>query len=216
MKLLMRCRVILVTVALFGVPAGAAAQTLGEITGVVRDSSGAVIPGATVAVTNPATNATRTAMSNEAGIYHFPALQPGTYTIKVEMAGFRTITQTGVELQVQQSARLDFSLQVGQVTETIEVSGTAALIASENATVGTVIENQRIVDLPLNGRNFLQLVALSSNVSTGFGNGGQSSSRLGGDRATQQISISGNRREWNYFPLDGVNNTEVDFNTYLF
>ncbi|PYU93966.1 MAG: hypothetical protein DMG08_08815, partial [Acidobacteria bacterium] len=137
MRQLMRCRVILVTAALLGVTAGAAAQTLGEITGVVRDSSGAVIPGATVAVTNPATNATRTVMSNEAGVYHFPALQPGTYTIKVEMAGFRTITQTGVELQVQQSARLDFSLQVGQVTATIEVSGTAALIASENATVGT-------------------------------------------------------------------------------
>src|SRR5438132_1190888 len=212
---LMRCRVILVTAALLGVTAGAAAQTLGEITGWVRDSSGAVIPGATVAVTNPATNATRTVMSNEAGVYHFPALQPGTYTIKVEMAGFRTITQTGVELQVQQSARLDFSLQVGQVTETIEVSGTAALIASENATVGTVIENKRVIDLPLNGRNFLQLVSLSSNVSSGFQSAGQAGSRQGGTRSTQNISVAGQRSMFNRFTLDGVENTDVNFNTYV-
>src|SRR5213592_3676719 len=215
MRQLMRCRVILVTAALLGVTAGAAAQTLGEITGVVRDSSGAVIPGATVAVTNPATNATRTVMSNEAGVYRFPALQPGTYTIKVEMAGFRTITQTGVELQVQQSARIDFSLQVGQVAETIEVSGTAALIASENATVGTVIENRRIVDLPLNGRNFLQLVSLSSNVSFGFQSAGQAGSRQGGTRSTQNISVAGQRSMFNRFTLDGVENTDVNFNTYV-
>src|SRR5213078_89375 len=137
----------------------ALAQTQASISGVIHDPSGAVIPGATVTVTNPATNLVRTAISNEAGVYNFPVLQPGKYNIKVELPGFRTITQNDVELQVQQSARLDFTLQVGQLSETVEVSGTAALIATENATVGTVIENKRIIDMPLNGRNFLQLVA---------------------------------------------------------
>src|SRR6266704_6009774 len=137
----------------------AVAQTQAGISGVIHDPSGAVIPGVTVTVTNPATNFVRPAISNDAGVYNFPVLQPGRYNIKVELPGFRTITQD-VELQVQQSARLDFTLQVGEVSQTIEVSGAAALIATENATVGTVIENKRIVDMPLNGRNFLQLVSL--------------------------------------------------------
>src|SRR3989449_2175452 len=137
------------------------AQTQAGISGVIRDPSGAVIPGVTITVTNPATNSARSVISNEAGVYNLPGLQPGKYNIKVELPGFRTITQNDVELQVQQSARLDFVLQVGELNQTVEVSGTAALIATENATVGTVIENQRIVDMPLNGRNFLQLVALS-------------------------------------------------------
>ena len=121
-----------------------------------------------------------------------------------------------MELQVEQVARIDFQLRVGAVTQTVEVSGGAPLLDTENAAVGTVIENQRIVELPLNGRNFLQLVALSPNVSASFANGGQSSARLGGDRSSQQLSISGNRREWNYFTLDGMDNTDVDFNSYLF
>src|SRR6266699_3761138 len=146
----------------------ALAQADGSISGVIRDASGAVIPGAMVTVTNPATNQVRSAISNEAGVYNFPVLQPGKYDIKVELPGFRTITQNGVELQVQQSARLDFLLQVGELTETIEVAGTAGLLATENATVGTIIDNKSIVDLPLNGRNFLQLVSLSPNVAYGF------------------------------------------------
>src|SRR5215467_6586888 len=119
----------------------AMAQTDGAISGVIRDPSGAVIPGAMVTVTNPATNQVRSAISNEAGVYNFPVLQPGKYNIKVELPGFRTIEQNGVELQIQQSARIDFTLQVGEISQTVEVSGTAALIATENATVGTVIEN---------------------------------------------------------------------------
>jgi len=115
----------------------AIAQTQASISGVVHDSTGAVIPGVTVTVTNPSTNFTRNAISNEAGVYNFPSLQPGRYDIKVELPSFRTITQNDVELQVQQSARLDFTLQVGEVSQTVEVSGTAALIATENATVGT-------------------------------------------------------------------------------
>src|SRR5262249_14765023 len=85
-----------------------------------------------------------------------------------------------------------------------------------NATVGTVIENRRIVELPLNGRNYLQLVALSPNVSAEFAGPGQAGDRQGGQRANQQLSISGQRREFNYYTLDGVDNTDVNFNTYIF
>src|SRR5438477_452741 len=194
----------------------AVAQTQASISGVVHDPTGAVIPGVTVTVTNPATNFLRMAISNEAGVYNFPVLQPGIYKIKVELPGFRTIEQNGVELQIQQSARLDFNLQVGEVSQTVEVSGTAALIATENATVGTVIENRRIVDMPLNGRNFLQLVALSPNVSYGFTDSTIAGNRQGGARAQQNISVSGQRSEFNHFTLDGVENTDVNFNTYVF
>src|SRR5256712_7685394 len=193
----------------------ALAQTDGSISGVIRDASGAVIPGATVTVTNPATNQVRSAISNEAGVYNFPVLQPGKYNIKVELPGFRTITQNDVELQVQQSARIDFTLQVGEVSQTVQVEGTAALIATENATVGTVIENKRIIEMPLNGRNFLQLTSLSPNVSYGFTTAGQEDQRQGGSRAAQNIAVAGQRSAFNHFTLDGVENTDVNFNTYV-
>src|SRR2546427_12735167 len=194
----------------------ALAQTDGSISGVIRDASGAVIPGAMVTVTNPATNQVRSAISNEAGVYNFPVLQPGRYNMKVELPGFRTITQNDVELQVQFAARIDFTLQVGDVSQTVEVEGTAALIATENATVGTVIENKSIVEMPLNGRNFLQLVSLSPNVSYGFSDSTQATTRQGGQRAQQNISIAGQRSEFNHFTLDGVENTDDNFNSYLF
>ncbi|PYR85424.1 MAG: hypothetical protein DMG18_06150, partial [Acidobacteria bacterium] len=193
----------------------ALAQTDGSISGVIRDASGAVIPGAMVTVTNPATNQVRSAISNEAGVYNFPVLQPGKYNIKVELPGFRTITQNDVELQVQFAARIDFTLQVGDVSQTVEVEGTTALIATENATVGTVIENKRIVEMPLNGRNFLQLASLSPNVSYGFTGAGQEDQRQGGSRAAQNIAVAGQRSAFNHFTLDGVENTDVNFNTYV-
>ena len=191
------------------------AQTLGEITGVVSDSTGAVIVGAKVTATNTGTNAARTAVTNDSGIYSFPAMQPGAYTLKVEMAGFKSFNETGIRLQVQQTARIDVAMEVGEVTQTIEVSGGGALLTTENATVGTVIENKRIVDLPLNGRNFLQLVAVSPNVSFGFQSAGQAGSRQGGTRSTQNISLAGQRAQFNRFTLDGIENTDVNFNTYI-
>jgi Carboxypeptidase regulatory-like domain len=191
------------------------AQTLGTITGEVRDSSGAVVPGVTVTVVNKATNATRTASSNTSGLFDFPALQPGLYTVKSELDGFKTVTRD-VELQVQGVARVNFTLEVGTISEMALVTAVAPLITTENATVGTVIENRRIIELPLNGRNYLQLVALSPNVSAEFADAGQAGSRQGGSRANQQLSISGQRREFNYFTLDGVDNTDVNFNTYIF
>jgi hypothetical protein len=195
--------------------APAFAQTLGTITGEVKDSSGAVVPGATVTVVNKATNATRTTSSNEVGLFDFPALPPGPYTVKTELDGFKTAT-SDVELQVQQTARVNFALELGTLSEMATVTGVSPLVETANATIGTVIENRRIVELPLNGRNYLQLVGLSPNVSAEFAGPGQAGARQGGTRANQQLSISGQRREFNYYTLDGVDNTDVNFNTYIF
>src|SRR5215472_14256871 len=191
-------------------------QTFGQITGLVTDSSGGVLVGAEVTVTNPQTSFTRTENTNDSGLYTFLNLLPGLYNVKVSAQGFQGAIRNNVELQVQQTARIDFQLHVGAVSEAVEVQGGAPLLATENATVGTVIDNQRIVELPLNGRNFLQLVALSPNVNATFADGGAAVSRQGGDRSSQNFAVAGMRREFNYYTLDGVANTDVDFNTYTF
>src|SRR5262249_51516671 len=123
------------------------AQTSGEITGEIRDPSGSVVVGARVSVINKANAAVRTVLTNDAGVYSFPSLQPGIYEIKVAMQGFQSMTRSDLELQVQQTARVDFTLQLGQVSEVVEVTGATGLLTTENATVGTVIENKRIVEL---------------------------------------------------------------------
>src|SRR5581483_2142857 len=190
-------------------------QTFGEITGTVTDATGAAVGGARVTAVNIDTNAARDSMTNDAGVYAFPSLPPGNYMVRVEKPGFKTSTRTDVLLEVQQSARLDFELAVGQVSESIEVSAQAALLSSENATVGTVIENRRIVELPLNGRNYLQLVSLAPNVSFGFPAAGQAGSRQGGVRADQSIAVAGQRASFNHYTLDGVENTDPNFNTFV-
>jgi hypothetical protein len=194
----------------------ASGQTFGQITGLVTDSSGGVVIGAAVTVTNPQTSLARTENTNSSGLYTFPNLLPGVYDVKVAAQGFQSAIRNSVELQVQQVARLDFQLKVGSITEAVEVTGGAPLLTTENATLGTVIDNQRIVELPLNGRNFIQLIALSPNVNASYADGGTAASRQGGDRATQNFSVGGQRREFNYYTLDGVANTDVDFNTYAF
>ncbi|MCX6632155.1 MAG: carboxypeptidase-like regulatory domain-containing protein [Candidatus Solibacter sp.] len=190
-------------------------QTLGEITGQVTDASGALIAGAKVAITNVNTNAARSAVTTDSGVYAFPSLQPGMYNVRVEKPGFKSAASNQVEVQVQQTVRLDIALTLGQISESIEVVGTAAQLQSENSTVGTVIENKRIVELPLNGRNYLQLVSLSPNVTTISPSAGQAGSRQGGDRAGQSISVAGQRIMFDHFTLDGVENTDPNFNTYV-
>ena len=191
------------------------AQTGGQITGEAKDPSGALVPNASITVTNTATNGVRTTTTNTAGLYSFPDLPPGIYDVKIVSAGFANVVKTGIELQVQQTARVDFALAVGQSTQTIEVAANAALLATENATVGTVIEQQRIMDLPLNGRSFFSLVALSPNVSYGFTAAAQASGRLAGSRGSLTIAVSGGRSTWENYTLDGITNTDVDFNTYI-
>lgn len=190
-------------------------QTLGTFTGEVKDSTGAAVAGAAVTVRNTATNGIRVVNTNEEGVYTIPALIPGIYDVKAEKTGFKVSTRTAVELQVQQTARVDFNLEVGQVTETIEVSGGAQLLATENATVGTVVEQKRITDLPLNGRNFFSLVALSPNVTYGFNQAAQAAGRQGGTRSQLTMSVSGARSAWSNYTLDGITNTDINFNLYI-
>lgn len=192
-----------------------AAQTYGDISGEVLDPSGSIVPGVKITLTNTATNAVRTTESNNAGAYTFPALQPGAYVLKAEKSGFKTFTRPNIEVQVQLSARITIEMQIGSVSEVVEVSAQAALLQSENSTVGTVIDNKRIVELPLNGRNALSLVALAPNVSFGFPSAGQAGSRQGGIRADQSISVGGQRAQYNRYTLDGVENTDPNFNTFV-
>ena len=189
--------------------------TFGEVTGRVTDSSGAAAPNAAVTLTNVSTNGVRNTVTNDSGDYSFPSLPPGVYNLKVEKQGFKAAESTNINVQVQQTVRLDFSLQLGQISESVQVEASAAQLQVENTTVGTVIENKRIVELPLNGRNYLQLVALAPNVTTLSPSAGQAGSRQGGDRANQSISVAGQRTMFDYFSLDGVNNTDPNFNTYV-
>ena len=163
----------------------------GEITGTVSDSSGAVIGDATVTVTNNGTGAVRTAKTNTSGIYDFSALTPGAYSLKIEKEGFNAEVRNNLELQVAQVARIDTTLNPGNVSTTVNVEAGAPVLQTEDATVGTVVEQKRVEDLPLNGRNFLSLTALTPGVSTNTPVNEVASSREGGTRGAFTVSAGG-------------------------
>ena len=199
--------------ALASVPA--LAQSFGEITGTVADNTGAVIAGAAISVVNDATNETRNVETNEVGNYTIPFLKPGNYSISAETDGFKKSTVTGVLVEVGSALRINLALEIGVVTEVVEVAANAIMLDTTSTALGTVVDQQRIVELPINGRNYLNLVKLSPNVSAEQGSGGQANSRQGGERSNQSISISGQRQQFNRFTLDGVENTDPNFNTFV-
>lgn len=201
--------------ALLLIATSAFAQTYGELGGIVSDASDAVLAGVQISVTNAATGQSRKVASSDAGVYSAPFLAPGRYDVTAEMAGFKTATLKGIKVQVDTKVRADLRLEVGAVSERIEVTAATPLVNSDNAAVGTVIENRRIVELPLNGRNWLQMVALSPNVSAEMRATGHVDSRQGGERGRQAISIAGQRQFFNRFTLDGVENTDVNYNSYV-
>ncbi len=133
----------------------------------VSDASGGVIPAAEITVENAATGVEYSAQSNETGFYSVPFLSPGTYSVTARTEGFAPSTRENLKLDVQQIARVDFELSIGNVTEVVEVSAAAALLESEQATMGQVIENKRIVEMPLNKRNYLELAQLSVGILPG-------------------------------------------------
>lgn len=189
----------------------AQAQTArGTILGTARDPSGAVLPGVKVTVTNEATNISYEFITDADGNYLVSSLLPGTYRVTAELAGFKKTTVTGVVLQVEQKARVDLSLEVGPVSETIEVTGGPVLVHTDAATIGQVVSNRQIVDLPLVSRNFTQLLLLTPGVIQPVG-GIQAALRT--DQAGGAFSIAGARVSSNSYLIDGVVNNDPLFQT---
>src|SRR5260370_27533284 len=183
----------------------------GEINGIVTDPSGSAVQGAVVSVSDPATGSTRTTRSNDSGFYSFPALSPATYRVSVEAPGFQKEIRSGILIQVQQVARADFELTVGAVTQAVEVAASAALLSSDDATVGQVIENKRIVDLPLNGRSYLTLTALAPGCSNTRSPINANSFQVA-LRSAVSITANGQRNTYDHYTLDGIENTDPNFN----
>lgn len=148
----------------FAAGAGWAQSTTAQITGRITDPSDAVVPGAAVTVVNVDTGIKRETKSNELGNYAVPLLLPGTYRITVRKEGFWPKTQSGIELQVNQTARVDFVLELGAVTEAVEISTAAPLLAQETSSLGQVVDHTKIISLPLNGRSPFRLVQLTPGV----------------------------------------------------
>ena len=179
-----------------------------QLGGSVTDSSKAFIPGAEVSVTNSATGIRRSVRTNEQGLFTIPFLDPATYEVVVRKDGFRAISQTGVKLDVAQVARLDFVLEVGAVSEQITVTSEAPMLDSSSPALGHLVENKRIVELPLSGRNAYSFATLVPGVraSRGF-------TRVAVDMyADQFVSINGSRVNQNQFQMDGGTNTTGGFN----
>src|SRR5262249_19958600 len=135
------------------------------ILGSVRDSSGAIIPGVTITVRNTGTSLVRSTVSNEDGSYRFPALPVGSYEVRAEQPGFKTNVQSEVTLAVGQEAVLNFALQVGAAAETVEVTEQAPLVNTTSGTLSGLINEEKIQDLPLNGRNYLDLSLMQLGVT---------------------------------------------------
>ncbi len=181
-----------------------AQQSTGTISGTVSDQQGAVVPGAQVDVLNTGTNALFSTSSNENGLYIAPGMVVGEYEIAVESEGFRRSVRSGVTLQVGQNAEVNVTLEIGELTEVVEVFGEAPLVDTGGATIGEVIERKRVSDLPINGRGALALTMLTAGV---ISNAGPTNSGFG-DRGIQlsSISINGSPNSMNAQMLDGNNN----------
>ncbi|MEK7833189.1 MAG: carboxypeptidase-like regulatory domain-containing protein, partial [Acidobacteriota bacterium] len=173
------------------------------VTGRVTDPSGAVVVGAKVTIINTGTNETRTVQTNEAGEYTVPQIQPGDYSLSVERQGFKKTVQR-FTLETGQDARADVALQAGAVTEQVEITAVTPVVSSEDASLGNVVDQKKIVELPLNGRSYIQLALLQPNVFAPAQN-----STLG---FRGGFNVSGNSEIANNYILDGVDNNDETTN----
>ncbi|MGH9851110.1 MAG: carboxypeptidase regulatory-like domain-containing protein, partial [Blastocatellia bacterium] len=173
------------------------------VTGRVTDTSGAVVPKAKITITNTGTNETRVAESSDEGDYTIPQLPPGDYSLTVEQSGFKKAVQR-FTLETGQGARVDITLQAGAVTEQVEITAVTPVVSAEDATIGNVVDQKKIVELPLNGRNYLQLALLSPNVFAPAQN-----STLG---FRGGFNVAGNSEIANNYLLDGIDNNDETTN----
>src|ERR1022692_518247 len=187
-------------------------QATGSISGTVSDATGAAVAGAKVTITAPATGTSRDAVSDANGHYVVPLLGVANYTVHVDQQGFQPAEAKGVVLQVDERRELDFKLALATVKENVEVSATVVSIQTADATLGQVITSQQVADLPLNGRDFVQLATLTPGTTTetnpnSFFNGGPSSEASA--RGSFSLSVGGSRANSTDWLLDGNDNNEL-------
>jgi Carboxypeptidase regulatory-like domain/TonB dependent receptor-like, beta-barrel len=220
----------LVAILFAAIPASA--QEAGTILGSVKDPSGAVVPNATVTATNVDTTISRTATSGPDGAFRIPALQPGHYSLKTEATGFQTQTQTGLTLNVAQELVVNPTLQVGATSQEITVTGEAPIVNTTTSSLGTLVNDQRVSDLPLNGRNYLDLTLLTPGVqqNTHPSSGGSGASgtwfstnglpprsnnwTIDGAMMTNQYATGGNDIAGNTMGVDGIKEYRVITNNF--
>src|SRR4030088_1770634 len=187
-------------------------QANGSLSGTVTDKTGSVISGATVEITSRGSGITREVKTDGSGHYIAPFLPVSIYTIRVESQGFQTTEQKDVRLQVDEQREVDFSLNPASVSSTVEVSATEVAVETTNPTLGQVITAEQVADLPLNGRDFVQLATLIPGVTqetnpNSFFNAGPSSEVS--TRGTYSLSVGGSRAQETDWLFDGVDNNEL-------
>ena len=181
-----------------------AQTTQGGLVGTIHDQKGANVPDVSVTVTSSSTGLQRQTKTAENGIFRVMALPTGIYQIKAEGSGFATTTTTGVEVGVDQIRDVEIVLKIGTKTETVEVQSEAALTQTESSKLGEIIDNRKVEDLPLNGRDFAQLARLNPGVASSGGGGGQQ----GGEGGVSGYSSNGQRSTSNNFMVDGIDNND--------
>jgi len=184
------------------------AGTTGTILGTVADSTGAVIPGAPVQVTNTATGIVSTVKSTSTGDYTVPNLIPGTYRVSAQMPGFSKAVVNDIHLVIAQEARINLILNPGQATEVVEVSAGAVALDTDSSSVTQTISERQMSELPINGRNFTSLLFVGAGAVQTVGEQGQMRQSEG-----NAISLNGGRPESNNYTLDGLMNTDTALNT---
>lgn len=189
--------------------------TTGRINGTISDASGAAVPGATVTITQVETAAVTTVTSDASGEYSAPSLRIGTYTVSAEKQGFQRFVQSNIVLNIGQVVRVDFALQVGVVSQTVEVTGTPPLLQTESSALGTIETEKRIVDLPLNGRNFFKLAYLGPGANEGATGTSAGAGSTDNNRPGTSLSVNGLRVFDNNFLLDGMDNNEFGNGTVV-
>src|SRR5262245_63152559 len=181
-----------------------AASPTGVITGTIKDQSGAAIPGVQITLVRTDTNTRLVARSEANGSFQFPQLAPANYSLTVEAIGFKKVTVGTVVVQVDQITRVDLALEVGAVTELVEVQGAAPILETDKNTLSSVVDSRTISNMQLNARQFLDLALLTPGVlpaATGTQGGG--------------FNVAGARSQSNVFLVDGVSNTDTQINSPL-
>src|SRR5438552_3659147 len=200
--------VVLAALALLLSAPAYAQRTTATIRGAIRDATQAVLPGATVTIVNEQTGFTRTTVTNEVGAYSIGELPPGSYKITAELQGFKGESRTGILMRVADDLTLDFQLATGQMSEVITVAGESPVVKTIGGDVSGVVTGEMVRELPLNGRNFLQLATLMPGVSAPDQLNVKDKGLLGGS----DLSVSGAAVTANLWTVDGANNNDVGSN----